>query len=166
VLDVGANDGYFTFGCAAAFSRLGVRGEIISFEPQAKHVEVLRKSIAAQGALGVRFTIIQALVGREVVDNMISLDALPTNDRRHTLIKIDVEGAELEVIQGAHTWMNASNLFIIEVHKEEYLGLLTSMFLEKGLTLVQVNQRPVPFLGREKREESNWWLASDVGTCG
>src|SRR5690348_8664504 len=34
VLDVGANDGYFTFGCAAAFRRLGKAGEIIAFEPQ------------------------------------------------------------------------------------------------------------------------------------
>ena len=38
VLDVGANDGYFTFGCAAAFRRLGNAGEIIAFEPQARHV--------------------------------------------------------------------------------------------------------------------------------
>ena len=28
VLDVGANDGYFTFGCAAAFQRLGKTGEM------------------------------------------------------------------------------------------------------------------------------------------
>ena len=34
VLDVGANDGYFTFGCAAAFGRLGKTGEIIAFEPR------------------------------------------------------------------------------------------------------------------------------------
>ena len=37
VLDVGANDGYFTFGCAAVFRRLGKAGEIIAFEPQARH---------------------------------------------------------------------------------------------------------------------------------
>src|SRR5436309_1401204 len=37
VLDVGANDGYFTFGCAAAFRRLGKTGEILAFEPQQQH---------------------------------------------------------------------------------------------------------------------------------
>ena len=164
MLDVGANDGYFTFGCAAAFRRLGVGGEIICFEPQAQHVEVLRKSMAAQGALDVRLEIVHALVGREVGEGMTTLDALRANDRKNTLIKIDVEGAELDVIAGAQSWMNASNLFVIEVHKEAYLGELKRMFSERGLKLVQVNQRPLPLLGREEREETNWWLVSDLGT--
>jgi len=38
MLDVGANDGYFTFGCCAAFRRLGTAREIIAFESQARHV--------------------------------------------------------------------------------------------------------------------------------
>src|SRR5574341_1224429 len=38
VIDVGANDGYFTFGCAAALGRRGVAADIIAFEPQDQHV--------------------------------------------------------------------------------------------------------------------------------
>jgi len=57
----------------------------------------------------------------------------------------------------------SSNLFVIEVHKEEYLGQLRCMFSEHGLNLVQVNQRPLPLLGREQRENTNWWLVSDIG---
>ena len=34
VVDVGANDGYFTFGSAAAFRRLAKTGEIIACEPR------------------------------------------------------------------------------------------------------------------------------------
>ena len=49
VVDVGANDGYFTFGCAAAFKRLGKDGEIISIENQDQHIMKLRRSIEAQG---------------------------------------------------------------------------------------------------------------------
>ena len=45
VLDVGANDGYFTFGCAAAFQRLGKAGEIVAFEPQDQHILKLRESL-------------------------------------------------------------------------------------------------------------------------
>jgi hypothetical protein len=41
VVDVGANDGYFTFGCAAAFHRLGKSREIIAFEPQEQHFQTL-----------------------------------------------------------------------------------------------------------------------------
>jgi len=163
VLDVGANDGYFTFGCAAAFRRFGVKGEITGFEPQGWCIAVLRESIAIQGPLDVRFEIVEALVGREVGEGMTTLDALPASDRRNTLIKIDVEGAELDVIAGAHTWMNASNLFVVEVHREEYLGQLQRMFSEYGLKLIQVNQCPLPLLGRETREETNCWLVSDLG---
>lgn len=94
VLDVGANDGYFTFGCAAAFRRLGVKGEITGFEPQDRCVEVLRECIAAEDPLDVRVEIVHAFVGREVGEGMTTLDVLAANGRRKTLIKIDVEGAE------------------------------------------------------------------------
>jgi hypothetical protein len=163
VLDVGANDGYFTFGCAAAFRRLGINGEIVAFEPEAHCVEGLRESVQAQGKLDVRFEIVQTLVGRDVGKGITTLDALPRDNRRETLIKIDVEGAELEVIAGAKSWMNASNPFVIEVHKEEYLGQLQRIFAEQELKMVQVNQRPLPLLGREYRSEINWWLVSDLG---
>src|SRR5205823_377262 len=92
------------------------------------------------------------------------LDALPTNDRRNTLIKIDVEGAELDVIAGAQSWLgDDSNLFVIEVHKTEYLDQLQRAFVSHGQKLIQVSQRPLPWLGRELREETNCWLVSDLG---
>lgn len=162
VLDVGANDGYFTFGSAAAFRRHGTKAEIIAFEPQDRHVEVLRQSIAAQGPLDARFDIVHAMVGREVATGMTCLDALETADRRDTLIKIDVEGAEIDVIAGAQSWLEPSNLFVIEVHKEEFLAPLKGQFAARGLKLVQVNQQPLPILGREERDVGNWWLVSDL----
>lgn len=45
VLDVGANDGHFTFGCAAALRRLGKPGKIIATEPQARQVGTLLESV-------------------------------------------------------------------------------------------------------------------------
>jgi hypothetical protein len=162
VLDVGANDGYFTFGCAAGFQRLGVKAEIICFEPEARYVKVLRESVVAQGLSDVRFKIVDNLVGSAVGDGMTTLDAVPATDRCNTLIKIDVEGAEVDVVEGAQSWMDTSNLFVIEVHKEEYLRRLQRMFAKRGLRLIQVNQRALPILGRERREESNCWLVSDL----
>jgi hypothetical protein len=41
---------------------------------------------------------------------------------------------------------------------------LRDLFAERGLRLVQVDQRPLALLGRETREEKNWWLVSDIGT--
>lgn len=160
VFDVGANDGYFTFGCAAAFRRLGKPGEIIGFEPQARHVQDLRASVAAQGDSGIRFEIVPALVGRAQGDGVTTLDAWPENDRRNTLVKIDVEGAELDVIEGASSWLEPSNLFLIEVHREETLSKIQDRFAQRSLELECIRQRPLPFLGREQREESNQWLVS------
>jgi Methyltransferase FkbM domain len=163
VLDVGASEGYFTFGSLAAFRRLGIKGEIVAFEPDTQCARDLRVSIAAQGTTDVRVEIVQAFVGRGVGNGLTTLDTLPANNRDHTLIKIDVEGAELDVIAGARSWMNPSNPFIIEVHKEEYIGQLQRIFAERQLKMVQVNQRPLPLLGREQRADANWWLVSELG---
>lgn len=164
VLDVGANDGYFTFGCAAAFRRLGKKGgEIIAFEPQARHIEELRESMAANARTENRLEIIQTLVGRELCDGMTTLDAVSVADRKQTLVKIDVEGAEMDVVEGGQSWIDPSNLFLIEVHAEGFLDRLRNIFAERGHPLVQVNQRPLRLLGRELREVQNWWLVSDLG---
>jgi hypothetical protein len=54
---------------------------------------------------------------------------------------------------------------VIEVHKAEYLDELKRIFAARGLNLSQVNQRPLPILGREHRDEANWWLVSDLGAA-
>lgn len=167
VIDVGANDGYFTFGSAAAFRRLGKTGEIIACEPQDRHVAILRESVALQAQTGIRFQIVHALVGGELKPGMITLDSLQAavndpNDKVSTLVKIDVEGAEVDVIAGGRSWLQPFNLFVIEVHQERFLDPLRDLFTEQGLRLMQVDQRPLSLLGRETREEKNWWLVSDV----
>ena len=48
----------------------------------------------------------------------------------------------------------------IEVHREEYLATLKKMFAEHHHELRQVNQQPLPVLGREMRDAANWWLVS------
>jgi hypothetical protein len=160
VLDIGANDGYFCFGSAAAFRRLGIRGTITGFEPQENHVRTLRESILMQNLQDIPIEIVQAMVGREVTGGVTTLDALPVQNKRHTLIKIDVEGAEVDVIEGAQSWMNPSNLFLIEVHQEPYLAKLKQMFASHGHQLRQVNQQPLPLLGHETRGPANWWMVS------
>ena len=168
VLDVGANDGYFTFGCAAAFRRLGKTGEIIAFEPQARHVAILRESVAAQMETPARVEIVQAFVGKALKPGMTTLDAVRWNvgdptDKTKTLVKIDVEGAELDVIEGGRSWLHPSNLFVIEVHEERFVESFCALFAEQGLRLVQVNQRTLFLLGRETRDVKNRWLVSALG---
>jgi Methyltransferase FkbM domain len=165
VVDVGANDGYFTFGCAAAFRRLGKSGEIVAFEPDEQHFRTLQRSFHRQTKSPVQITLVQRLVGRETKPGMTNLDAIrwtmgDTNDRTNTLLKIDVEGAEEEVLAGASTWLNSSNCFLIEIHKERYLESIAQVFANKGLILDRVDQHPLWMIGREVRDKENWWLLS------
>src|SRR5262249_8245424 len=143
VVDVGANDGYFTFGCAAAFERLGKAGEIIAFEPLEDQIVKLRESIRDGRNGGTRIALIQNLVGREEGPGITTLDAVRWqfgngSDRSDTLLKIDVEGAELNVLMGGTSWLTPSNLFIIEVHSEALLCPIKQLFAERGLSIQQV----------------------------
>jgi hypothetical protein len=172
VLDVGANDGYFAFGCAAALRRLGETGEIIAFEPDQQHAETLRKSVGIQRAGGARIRIVQALVGKNPGPGTTTLDAVQwetgddANARTRTLVKIDVEGAELDVLDGASSWLNSTNYFLIEVHDQHYLDRIARFFAARDLRLIRVDQRPLPLLGRERRSRENWWMLSDLDNDG
>ena len=165
VVDVGANDGYFTFGCAAAFRRLAKVGEIVAFEPQTEYFGQLQQSLEEQSTSTIKFTLVQSLVGQQEEPSRTTLDSIQwiagnPNDRRNTLIKIDVEGAEEEVLKGGGSWLNSSNLFLIEVHREQFLTSITQLFADKGLVLDRVNQRPLSLIGGEVRTSENWWLVS------
>ena len=161
VLDVGAHYGYYTFGCAAGFRRLGKAGEIIAFEPERESFETIRESIAKQPSGATHIKLLQTLVGSKVRSGTVTLDAIGgCATRTHTLVKIDVEGAELEVLAGASSWLNPMNYFLIEVHHEEFLQSITKLFAAHGMGVTRVNQRPLPFLGPEMRSEKNWWLVS------
>ncbi len=164
VIDVGANDGYFTFGCAAAFRRLKKTGEIISIEVQDQHMLKLREGFERHADPAVRFSLVQGYAGSELKPGFVTLDSLDTGgDRGGTLVKIDVEGAEVEVMQGALSWLDPTNFFVIEVHQESLLAPLHALFATRGLKLRQINQRPLPLLGAEVRDRENWWLVSDLG---
>jgi methyltransferase FkbM-like protein len=168
VIDVGANDGYFTFGCAAAFRRLGKSGEVIAFEPVEQLFERLKGNAERQQDSQVRFSLHNSFVGSVVTPDMTTLDELarmrgPQKPPQNALIKIDVEGAELEVIAGASSWLNRANHFLIEVHWDEtFLANLKSTFFARGLKLKQIDQRALPILGHETRGRNQWWLVSET----
>lgn len=168
VLDVGANDGYFTLGCAAAFRRLGKSGEIIAFEPGVEVFENLKLNALKQEDDQIRFFLHNCFVGAEINSETTTLDeiARQRKDQRkpeNALIKIDVEGAELDVIAAATAWLNPTNYFLIEVHWDaSFLTTLRKIFLERGMKLTQINQQPLPLIGYEARGREQWWLVSDL----
>ncbi len=167
VIDIGANEGYFTLGCAAAFGRLKKHGEILAYEPEPLAYERLRIGAQRRKDSQPQISIYKTLVGAAVSSEMTTLNeiARQRSNRQppeNTLIKMDVEGAEVEIISEASAWLNPTNFFVIEVHEEPFLSSLTNTFANHGLKLRQVNQQPLPILGYEVRSRLNWWLVSEL----
>ena len=116
----------------------------------------------------VRISVHNRCVGLKTDSETTSLDDFLLECAGHrkaenTLIKIDVEGAELDVIAGASLWLNPTNYFLIEVHWDaSFLDKLKTTFGERGLKLGQVDQRALPILGYENRDRAQWWLVSEI----
>jgi len=155
VIDVGAHIGSYTVRCAKA---VGEKGLVIAFEPDPENFKVLllnvkmnnlKNVIAFPYAVGksngiiklhkskftgfhstVRFP--QGYIGSIKV-KVITLDALTENIgvKKIDWIKIDVEGGEAEVLEGAVNTLKLSKRIIIEVWKSN---------LKRVLNLVSPNK--------------------------
>lgn len=137
VFDVGANVGFYTL----AFSRYaGGEGRVFAFEPDAGNVVQLRRHVAlnrlantvvVQAAVAARtemvgFTSGESgetghIGGREYLVPATSLDAfIASNDiPKPDLVKMDVEGAEASVLEGASALLSSGlAVWLIALHGE------------------------------------------------
>jgi FkbM family methyltransferase len=119
VFDVGAHVGFYSL---LASRLVGPEGRVIAFEPWPPNIELLERHLAHNGASNV--TVMKAAVGERTgqerfdgtgepsmgalaaegdlvdlvcIDDLVEVGAVPSP----RLIKIDVEGAESRVLQGA-----------------------------------------------------------------
>ena len=165
VVDVGANIGYNT---VYASRRVGAAGRVVAVEPAADNVRILRENVAANAldnvvvhavaagrAPGVRNLFLRgdtsavnsffresvyaSVTGVESV-RVVPVDDLVEGDA--DLVKIDVEGAELDVLAGmARLLRNPRIQLIVEWHPglQEAAGRaadeLPRFLLERGFTL-------------------------------
>jgi FkbM family methyltransferase len=145
VVDIGAYLGRYTL---TSSRRVGEYGKVIAIEADPSHYEMLNKNIklnkmsnviAINCMVGSKDTHIkyQELLGRDIHESEInqfgtnkihinSLDNLLIKERginRVNWIKIDVEGAELEVLKGAHNILtNSKRIKLqIEIHGISHL---------------------------------------------
>jgi FkbM family methyltransferase len=169
--DIGANVG--TYSCFAA-AKLGP-GRTISFEPEPKNAEHLRKNLEMNG---LEAEIVQialsdtdgtanlALTGDEAGEGE---HAIATGDNDHTLkvqtargdsiikkrglskptvVKIDVEGAELSVLRGLQDTLHEScRLVYVEVHPEKIEDFggkaseVESLLIDVGFEVTEISHR-------------------------
>lgn len=166
VVDVGANIGCNTVHAA---TRVGPTGRVIAVEPAGDNLEVLRRNVAQNGLTNVE--IMEMAAGAErgtrtfylrgdisavnsfyvesvyaSVTDVVSVPVAPLDDLvkgEADLVKIDVEGAELEVLAGMPRLLSASRLrLVVEWHPllQEKAGYeadaLPRFLLDQGFTLI------------------------------
>jgi FkbM family methyltransferase len=162
VAEVGASMGLYALAFAG---RVGAGGHVTAFEPDPESVSALEANVGVNGWQD-RVTVVRAAVGQssgqvrfaaargqesriemrpEVCDRVITVPMVTLDDvfagRRIDVIKIDVEGFEQQVIQGARTILSEERrrprAILVEVHpfawagasttSASFLGLLESM---------------------------------------
>jgi hypothetical protein len=132
-VDVGAHIGFFTMHMAAAVGR---EGAVYAFEPFDANADLLERSIA-ENRFDDRLVFQRAapLAGNvETTVPMVALDDLAMK-RPVSFIKMDVEGAEPQVIRGATRLLNDDRPPILaELHPtqlERASGVTADQFLDQ-----------------------------------
>lgn len=159
IFDVGANAGFYTM----AFSRLvGAKGRVYAFEPLAGNVANLLKHVAINNAGNV--TVIQTAVadrsgivafqrgannaiGMIAVNGeywvpAVSLDELIQKGTAAVpdIVKMDVEGAESRVLEGAGLLLNRrKTVWLVAMHGEEQKRRCQSLLTEAGYRLYSLD---------------------------
>jgi FkbM family methyltransferase len=169
VWDVGANVGLYTLAAARA---AGAGGLVVAFEPMARNVSLLRRHVALNGLKHV-MVVAAAVSNVNGTTNMregpspsefhldptgpiqvesISLDTWhqQSGARSPDVVKIDVEGAEALVLEGAHRLIGTSRPIIyLSVHTNEQAERCRQILCEAGYRLTNVRHERWPFAASE-----------------
>jgi len=157
--DIGANAGFFSL---LGSKCVGDRGQVFAFEPLRENIETLKSQLELNQV--VNCTIIEAAVsdqvgeiqfceesettgghiksresneGRVNVVKTTTLDEFAKINRPPDFIKMDIEGAEVFALQGAHGLLTKPNppKFLIELHGESNSKKVREIFEKEGYFL-------------------------------
>lgn len=169
VWDVGAHKGYVALALARA---VGPAGRVLAFEPSYRNLEYLYRHVgwsrpsnlevlpialssaegeAAFGGSGSSITY-RLGQGDERVD-VRTVETLIERDGRTqpTVMKIDVEGSEVDVLRGAGSRLRSVELLFVAIHGRDAYGPSRAALEEAGLEVA-----PVPALRDAADGDGPW----------
>jgi precorrin-6B methylase 2 len=152
VYDVGAADGSTTL----MFASLAPAGHVFAFEPDPAAVQAFESNIAANPQLAPRITLVPTLVGRDET----SLDEFADRERAPHFIKVDVDGAELDVLESMSRLLSKrAPAIVVETHSAELEVTCTRFLREHGQDVHLIRNAWWRTLYPERRPiEHNRWL--------
>jgi len=164
VWDVGANDGYFTYGCAYAIKHHHKKCHIIAFEPALDQQPALSVPATWSQYADINFEFIPLFVGATVNESTTTLEKAynerPSLHDKPSLIKVDVEGAEVEVLQGGISLLQQPHHWVVEVHGDHLLEPVLDFFAKAGRPVDVHPPKPHWLLGSESRTIKTSWVTT------
>jgi hypothetical protein len=151
-LDIGAADGEYTL----FLLKNTQASKIYSFEPDPIMVSRLNSNLRLNHELELEHLQMSTkLVGRSSSDDTVCLDSLKEDIRCPCLIKMDVDGAEAEILAGAGAVKAMPDIrWLIETHSEELerscvkslenAGFKTRIVRNAWWRAILPEQRPIP----------------------
>lgn len=167
--DVGSNTGYDLYGLAHLISQGNSKeATIIGFEPEAETFPELTVPREWAEYSNCKIEIIEKFAGSEETESATTLDRVFANHAslagKSGLIKIDVEGAEVEVLRGAERLLDArEHDWLIEIHGAELIPTVCQFFVERRRPFLIKNLESLPLIGKEQREIDTYWLLTLQG---
>ena len=167
VYDVGAADG----DSALLLARLAAPGTVVAFEPDAE----MRRRLAQNAALNPdlpALTVVPAFVGARVEGNTTTLDAVAAGGSvpPPTFVKIDVDGVELEVLDGMRSLMKTHRpIIFVEVHGVGRERACQEFLKARGYTVRIIRNAWWRAIYPEHRQpigHNRWLLAEITGSAG
>jgi hypothetical protein len=156
-MDVGASEGMYTL----YFLAKTPAERVFAFEPSADGLQQLETNLALNGLdRDPRLAIVPKRVGSSVNEEQATLDSLAERIHQPCLVKVDIDGGEVTLLEGARTLLHSSETrWIIEVHsnalQKKCLEILRAANYR---TLVVRNAWWRHFLPELRPGELNHWI--------